>query len=252
MPELSFKLCFVIPVYNHGEFIAATVASLKSFGLPCILVDDGSEGSCAKVLKSLAEADSSVELLTLAVNGGKGAAVSAGLLQAAALGYSHALQIDADGQHNTADIPTLIQAAKDNPSALISGKPFYDASIPKARFYGRYLTHVWVWIETLSLDIKDSMCGFRVYPLKQTVDLLNNYKLGQRMDFDIEIMVRLYWQGLKIISVPTKVIYHDNGVSHFHTLKDNVRISRMHVLLVFGMLRRLPQLLKRNWQKTNE
>ena len=252
MHDPDFNLCFVIPVYNHGDFVSNTVASLKPFHHPCILVDDGSHSDCAQILQSLAEQESHIELVTLPHNGGKGAAVSAGLRKAALMGFTHALQIDADGQHNSNDIPALIQAAQKNPDALISGKPLYDASIPRARFYGRYLTHIWVWVETLSFKIKDSMCGFRVYPLAQSLKLLNSCKLGQRMDFDIEIMVRLYWQGLQVISIPTKVIYHDNGVSHFHALKDNLLITRMHIRLVFGMLRRFPKLLMRNMRNKTQ
>lgn len=238
--------CAVIPVYNHGDAVGAVVRAVRQHDLPCILVDDGSEPGCAAVLDQLAASDPHLTLVRLPENLGKGGAVMAGLRQAASLGYSHALQIDADGQHDSEDIPALLALAAAHPDTLISGRPVYDDSIPKGRLYGRYVTHVWVWINTLSLSIRDSMCGFRVYPLAATLKLLDQVSLGRRMDFDIEIMVRLYWQGTDILQMPTRVRYPADGISHFKGLLDNVLISRMHALLFFGMLLRLPLLL---WRK---
>jgi hypothetical protein len=126
---------------------------------------------------------------------------------------------------------------------VIYGVPIYDADVPRSRLYGRYLTHVWVWINTLSFDIRDSMCGFRVYPLPPTLALL---PLPPRMDFDVEVMVRLHWAGLKFQPILTQVVYPQGGLSHFRLWRDNARISWMHTRLFFGMLLRLPVLL---WRK---
>ena len=104
----------------------------------------------------------------------------------------------------------------------------------------------WVWINTLSRQIKDSMCGFRVYPLAPIIALDQRQKLGARMNFDIEVLVRLYWDGLKIINIRTPVSYPSDGVSHFRGLVDNFLISRMHTTLFFGMLLRLPLLIARH------
>lgn len=241
--------CFVIPIYNHHETIAATVAALLPYQLPLIIVDDGSDVATKQVLAQLAKQHSLIQLLTLAENGGKGAAVSAGLRHALAAGLSHALQIDADGQHDIQDIPTFWQLSAQQPLALISGAPLYDDSMPRSRRIGRRITHFWVHIETLSRDIKDSMLGLRVYPLATTVALLDRVKLGQRMDFDIEIMVRLYWQGVPVQFIPTKVVYPQGGRSHFNLLRDNWLISKMHTRLFFGMLWRAPVLLWRKWSQ---
>lgn len=244
------SVCAVIPVYNHGAAITGVVQDVRSNGLICILVDDGSAAACAAVLDQLAAADpENVVLLRLATNLGKGGAVKAGLRKALELGFSHALQIDADGQHDAMAIPEFLRQVSAQPAALISGYPVYDASVPKGRLYARYLTHVWVWINTLSLSIKDSMCGFRIYPLLPTVQLLDDASLGNRMDFDVEIMVRLYWRGMNIVSVPTRVSYPSDGISHFRVLLDNVLISRMHALLFLGMLLRSPMLLWRNCRR---
>ncbi|MGZ3158608.1 MAG: glycosyltransferase family 2 protein [Burkholderiaceae bacterium] len=241
-----FNPCIVIPVYNHEHAIAAVVDAILTLKIPCILVDDGSSQTCAQVLDDIAATHSGqVTLLRHPINRGKGGAVLTGIFHAASADFTHALQIDADGQHCVADIPLFIARAKDNPSAVIVGYPVYDQSVPLLRFYARYLTHVWVWINTLSLQIKDSMCGFRVYPVQSVLTLLQRYKIGERMNFDTDILVRLYWDGSQIINVPTRVGYPTDGVSHFRGWHDNVLISWMHTKLFFGMLLRLPQLLAR-------
>lgn len=241
------KVCAVIPVYNHGAAIGAVVRSVLNHGLPCLLVDDGSDAECAQVLTELASVHSEhVSLTRLPVNQGKGGAMMAGLRVALQQGYSHALQIDADGQHNTNDIPAFLDSSRLHPDRVICGCPVYDDSVPKGRLYGRYLTHVWVWINTLSFAIQDSMCGFRVYPLASTVALIDTTSIGRRMDFDVEILVRLYWRGMGIVNQPTRVSYPSDGVSHFRVWLDNVLISRMHAKLFLGMLLRLPSLI---WRK---
>ena len=242
------KCCAVVPVYNHEHAVGAVVAALRAHGLPVLMVDDGSRAECAAVLDRLAAADAGVTLLRRAQNGGKGAAVSDGLCAALEAGYTHALQIDADGQHDTADVPRFLAAAKATPDRAIIGCPVYDASVPKGRLYGRYATHVWVWINTLSFRIADSMCGFRVYPLDVVVPLLRRTRIGRRMDFDVEVLVRLDWAGLRICNLPTRVRYPEDGVSHFRPLADNLAISWMHTRLFFGMLPRMPRLLLRHFR----
>lgn len=238
------KPVVIIPVYNHEHAISAVVRQVRARGLPVLLVDDGSQPSCARVLDELA-AQQEVDLVRHAKNGGKGAAVMTGLKEAARLGYSHAVQIDADGQHALEDLPRFLKEAEAHPHAFVTGQPQYDETVPRGRLYGRYLTHVWVWINTLSLAIRDSMCGFRVYPLSETLPALVP-SIGKRMDFDPEIAVRLVWRGVPVINLPTAVRYPLDGVSHFDVLWDNVRISGMHARLFFGMLWRLPILL---WRK---
>ncbi|MFS1946677.1 glycosyltransferase family 2 protein [Vibrio lentus] len=247
LKESSYKACFLIPCFNHGATMPSVVSSLHHFELPIIIVDDGSELTTKQFLAPLAE-NSNVTLVTLEQNQGKGGAVKAGIKKAQQLGFSHAIQIDADGQHDLEALPALVEASQAKPQRLISGQPVYDDSVPKARLYGRYATHIWVWIETLSLSIKDSMCGFRAYPIDKTQTVLNKYDVGSRMDFDIEILVRLYWEGCDIDFVETRVIYPENGISHFDALWDNVKISWMHTRLFFGMLPRAPKLIARHFK----
>ncbi|HHS9877754.1 glycosyltransferase family 2 protein [Klebsiella aerogenes] len=253
---LDFSPCVLIPCYNHGAMMPRVLARLQPFGLPCIVVDDGSDSSTRQQLERLAAETANLTLIRLPQNAGKGAAVIRGLQAAAQAGFSHAVQVDADGQHAIEDIPQLLALAQAHPEALISGQPIYDDSIPRSRLYGRWITHVWVWIETLSLQLKDSMCGFRVYPVAPTLQLAQRVSLGQRMDFDTEVMVRLYWQGNTSYFVPTRVTYPPDGLSHFDALKDNCRISLMHTRLFLGMLPRIPSLLFRraspHWARQQE
>jgi glycosyltransferase involved in cell wall biosynthesis len=242
---MTFSPCIVVPVYDHGAGAAALVARLEPLGMPTILVNDGSAADCGSLLRALAARHPFVEVLEHDANLGKGAAVLTGLRDAHRRGFSHALQIDADGQHDSGDIPRLLALAARYPDAMITGRPIYDPSAPRARRWARYLTHVWVWVETLSFTIADSMCGFRVYPVPTVLAIADRVALGRRMDFDPEIAVRLHWEGVAILSVSTRVIYPEGGQSHFRLWLDNWLISRMHTRLVIGMLWRLPRLLRR-------
>ncbi len=232
------KACAVIPVYNHPDRLPAVVAALRQRTLPVILVDDGSNAATREVLDGLVSGDA-VECLHFSRNQGKGAAVLAGIEHAASRGFSHALQVDADGQHDLDDAPKLLALATEHPECLISGCPEYDDSVPAVRFYGRYLTHALVWLETLSFQLKDSMCGFRVYPVAPSMQLSRRVRIGKRMDFDTDIMVRLYWAGTDSLFVPTRVRYPEGGSSHFRMLRDNARMAWLHMRLVTGMALRL-------------
>lgn len=251
---MSLKPCLIIPCYNHSAPLAGVLAELEMLGLPCLLIDDGSEPGAAAALDELAETHKTwLSLLRHPRNLGKGAAVASGLRAALAQGFSHGIQVDADGQHDLADVPRLLAEAGRQPDALVSGRPLYDDSVPKGRLYGRYITHVWVWIETLSFTIEDSMCGFRVYPLAASCALLDDVRLGRRMDFDTEVMVRLHWRGVPMRFVPTRVIYPADGSSHFRLWRDNLDISWMHTRLVCRLLwdgvRKLPAIPARLWQQ---
>ena len=242
----SFDPCAVVPVYDHEHAVGGVVAGLRAAGLPCYLVDDGSAPRCAGRLDRIAALDPLVRLVRLPRNAGKGVAVTAGLRAAAADGRTHALQIDADGQHDGSDVGRFVDEARQFPAAIVCGRPVFDDSIPAARRYGRYLTHAMVWVNTLSLEIPDAMCGFRVYPLSPVLALLDRVAIGTHMDFDVEIMVRLHWAGVPMRWLETRVDYPSDGVSHFRPWSDNVRITAMHTRLFFGMLARLPMLLTRS------
>ena len=240
------KLALVVPFFDHEHAIRQTVAALKPFGLPLWLVDDGSDARCTPVLDALAASESSwLTLVRLPVNRGKGVAVLEGFAAANAAGCTHGLQIDADGQHAFADVPRIAELSRLHPAAIITGVPVFDASAPAARRIGRKLTTFWVRVNTLSMEIEDAMCGFRVYPLAPILALAARGSCGRRMEFDPEILVRAVWDGVPLVSMRTLVTYPIDGVSHFKMWRDNVRISWMHTRLFFGMLWRAPLLLAR-------
>lgn len=241
----GFAPCVVIPIYRHISTLPGVLAQLAPYDLPCILVNDG-DTDASEALRALARKHPCVIVEEHFPNRGKGVAVVRGLRRAQREGYSHALQVDADGQHDLGDVPKLLDAARRWPRALVTGVPVYDHSVPKSRLLGRYATHVWVWVETLSFVIRDSMCGFRVYPVAASLALADRVPPGARMDFDTDIMVRLYWRGVPVVSLPTAVRYPPGGISNFRLWRDNLRISWMHTRLVCGMLPRLPLLLWRN------
>jgi glycosyltransferase involved in cell wall biosynthesis len=237
--------CFLIPIYDHGSTICALVRSLVQYDLPIYIVDDGSHQATQAELLAIKRDYSLVRLSRLPANSGKGAAVMHGMRHARADGMTHALQIDADGQHDTRDVPRFLERGNARPEALLIGQPVFDASVPKARLYGRALTNFWVCVETLSLAIKDTQCGFRLYPLAPACALIEEVTFPHRMDFDIAIVVHLAWRGVPVENLPTRIAYPSGGVSHFDMVRDNLRISLIHTLLVLGMLLRLPRLLGR-------
>ncbi len=222
----------VIPTYDNPTTIEAVAHGVRARGLDVVVVDDGS-GPAAQGALARLEAEG-VRVLRRPANGGKGAAVKTGLRWALQAGYTHGLQVDADGQHSLGDLPRLVAASRDAPDALVLSVPRYDESAPRVRRVARRLAIFWVRVATL-LDrgrVTDPMCGYRVYPLPATVALLDGS--GDRMDFDPEIAVRLVWRGTPVVEVPTRVRYftaEEGGVSHYRALSDNVLVSVMYARL---------------------
>ena len=224
----------LIPHYRHPTTLPQVVAALRAAGLPVLVVDDGSGEEYRAAVEAVC--GEGVQAAFRPVNGGKGSAVKWGVKLAAEQGYSHVLQIDADAQHDFADIPRFVETARAQPQAVVCGRPVYDGSVPKARLYGRKITDFWNAVNTCSRDIKDGMCGFRIYPVAPFLDVVHHEKVGDRMDFDNEILIRLYWRGLPFVWLDTRIAYREEGISHFRLRADNWLISKMHTRLFFGML----------------
>lgn len=236
------RVCAVIPTFDNPDTIAAVVHAVRPLVDEVIVVDDGSAAPGRDAVAALAR-EGVAHAVVRAKNGGKGAAVKDGLREAEQRGFTHALQVDADGQHDLADAPALLEAAAEHPDALVLGAPQFDASAPKGRLVGRKITQWWTDLETGGKVIEDPMCGFRVYPLA----VANAVRVpANRMDFDIEIAVRIAWENVPVVNLPVRVRYPEGGVSHFQMVRDNIRISWMHSRLVmtrvfrrlFGWMRR--------------
>lgn len=220
---MTYKYGFLIPFYNHPARIGELVTKLKKHELPIIIVDDGSNEASKEVLNSL----EGVIIVTREQNGGKGAAMKDGFKFGLENSFSHLFQIDADSQHDLSVISEFLARSKSSPKKLICAAPVYDESAPKARVHGRKLTNFWIYINTLSLDIKDGMCGFRIYPVKELEEAIKKSKTN-RMEFDTEILVNAYRSGVEMEWIDIRVFYEKGGISHFKMLRDNALISLMH------------------------
>ena len=227
------KFAFLVPFYNHPQNIKALIAALKAYELPVIVVDDGSDEESKQILAEL-ERTEGILLLTRAQNGGKGIAMKDGFKFALERGFSHVLQIDADFQHDVALIGEFLRQSQAHPQSIVCANPIYGEDAPRSRVYGRKITNFWVAINTLSLGIKDAMCGFRVYPLEQLKKAAAKSKTN-RMEFDIEILVNAVRQGIDVRWIDTCVRYEKGGVSHFKMLRDNALISLMHAKCFFSL-----------------
>ncbi|MDR0720111.1 MAG: glycosyltransferase family 2 protein [Treponema sp.] len=242
-----FRAGLLIPVYNHGKTAFSITGTLSSLGLPIILVDDGS-GSETKAYLEKAAAFPGVVLLTLEKNTGKGGAVMAGMEKAGLMGLSHVLQIDADGQHDIAKAAFFLEESRKAPERIICGFPQYSGDAPGSRLAGRKISNFWAAVETLSGELNDVLCGFRVYPVLKSLEVIKKnarrlFPMDTRMGFDPEILVRLYWAGVRPLYFPVRVRYFPDGISHFHMVKDNIRLSLMFTRLFFGMVLRFPVLI---------
>lgn len=258
--------CLVIPHYRHVQPLLEMCAKLVDLkltvdlpepltdslpnSLPIYVVDDASPAADFDALAEGLTAHPQIELIKRPGNGGKGAAMMTGLNRAAADGYSHAISMDADGQHNIDDMSALIEQAELHPQAIIAGRPVFGDDIPASRLYGRMLTNTLVKAQTASSMIKDAMCGFRIYPLTEIRPLFSRIGYRTRMEFDVELLVRAHWAGIDIHSVDTRVVYPEHGASHFNMFADNVRLVAMHIILIVGGILRLPEKLVPRLKRT--
>jgi glycosyltransferase involved in cell wall biosynthesis len=238
----------LIPTYNTGGKVLQTVWDARRIWQPVWVVVDGSTDGTLEALQALAREDPDIRVLALARNQGKGAAILHGLRDAAAAGYTHAMTMDADGQHPSDKILEFMAASAANPEALILGLPVFDASAPRVRVHGRKLSNWCTDLETLGAGIGDSLYGFRVYPIAPLREIMEQQPWMRRYDFDAEAAVRLCWRGVRPINLAAPVRYfrpEEGGVSHFRYLRDNVLLTWMHVRLILEGLVRLPFLLAR-------
>ncbi len=245
MRSLAGTHLVLIPSFNTGPLLAATVRAALAAWTPVWVVIDGSTDGSADALAGLADA-ATLRVLVLAENRGKGAAVLHGLEAALTAGFTHALVMDADGQHPADRIPAFMAASAAAPDAMILGQPVFDASAPALRVRGRRISNWWAGLETLGAGIGDSLCGFRVYPIAPLVAVMRATPWMRRLDFDPEAAVRLCWRGARPIPLPAPVRYlrpDEGGVSHFRYVRDNALLTGMHIRLMFGFLLRLPVLL---------
>jgi len=238
----------VIPSYNTGAKLLETLRDARAVWNPVWVVVDGSTDGTGEAAVRLANADKGLRVICLTRNQGKGGAVLHGLEAAAQEGFSHALVMDADGQHPAASIPAFMAASQAAPEAMILGWPVFDTRAPRLRVFGRRISNGWANLETLWGGIGDSLCGFRVYPIAPLLAVMRSTSWMRGFDFDPEAAVRLCWRGVRPINLPAPIRYFrpdDGGVSHFHYLRDNLLLTLMHTRLMVTFLLRHGRLLLR-------
>jgi len=246
MSSASSTHLVLIPSYNPGRKVFETVRAARACWDPVWVVVDGSTDGSAEMLASMAAQDPGLRVLLQPKNRGKGAAVLHGLRAALALGFTHALTMDSDGQHPAERIAAFMAASSAAPAAMVLGEPHFDARAPRLRVNGRKVSNFWANVETLWMGIHDSLFGFRVYPIAPLVRVMRWQPWMRRFDFDVEAVVRLCWAGVRPINLGAKVEYFradEGGVSHFNYWRDNLLLTWMHARLFAEFLVRLPLLL---------
>lgn len=243
-----FHPLVLIPSFNTGPRLLATIEEALAQGFPVWVVIDGSTDGSAEPAKALARREPRLRVIVRPRNGGKGAAIATGVDDALAAGYSHALTMDADGQHPAQLIPSFLEAARQSPSALILGRPVFGPEAPLARLQGRKLSVALARLEILGRGIDDPLFGFRVYPLEPLARVFTATRWARRFDFDHEAAVRLVWLGTPAVNLPAPCRYlgkAEGGVSHFRYGRDNAVLVWLHTRLIVELLfRRWPRLLR--------
>jgi len=217
----------VIPVFNHGRQVRNVVEKALRIGPPVIVVDDGSTDNTPQILA----ATSGITVIHHQENRGKGASLLSGLTEASRIA-NWAITIDADGQHDPEDIPSLIEAIPEGQRPLVIGKRLgmESGNVPWTSLWGRRFSNFWVWA-SCGRWFSDSQSGFRVYPLPETLQFRSRTR---RYQFEVEILVLAVWSGLPIIEVPVSVLYGParERVSHFRPWQDFWRNTRTFSRLI--------------------
>lgn len=237
----------LIPSYNSGPKLEQTVRQALAAWSPVWVIVDGSTDGSDRFLDSLAQqSPDDLRILRHSPNAGKGNAILLGLRQAVSENFTHILSMDADGQHDPDSIAPFMATSAEHPNALILGKPQFDHTAPGERLFGHQIANFFARLQTLGGNVGDCLFGFRVYPARALLGVLNSTRFARRYDFDPESAIRLIWRGHPVINLPTPCRYFtpgEGGISHFNYLRDNLRLIGMFARLLIGFFLRLPLLI---------
>lgn len=242
-------MIFLIPYFNHPQSIGALVERLERYKIDILIIDDGSFGAGARALEHLQSTH--LKIIKKDKNEGKGSAVKLGFKIAREMGKKAVFQIDSDCQHDLNKIDIFLKASQNNPQALILANPVF-SNIPFARKYGRKISNFFVHLNTMSRQIKDCQCGFRIYPIALNLDSLSQ----NRMDFDIAVLIYAMRGGFELLFIDVEVQYRKNNVSHFKIM-DNVYIAKTHAhatlsLPIYAFKKIFLPTKTQVWHKRNE
>lgn len=236
-----FRCIVLVPSYNSGALLHRTVLAVLAVWADVVVVIDGSTDGSGQAVEDMLATHAGLHVLHLPRNGGKEEAVLHGAEWALQHGYTHVLTMDAEGQHPVAAVHDFVAAARCAPQAMVLGVPLFGPDAPALRVWGRKLSNILVQVETQGA-VRDCLFGFRVYPVQQMVAVLRESRFMRGFDFDPEVAVRMVWRGVPALNKPASVQYFgaaQGGISHFHYVRDNVRLFFMHLRLLFGWLRRV-------------
>jgi glycosyltransferase involved in cell wall biosynthesis len=223
----ELKACVLIPTYNNAATLTAVINGVAQYTHHIIVVNDGSTDNTRNILSSFPF----ITEVSYNKNRGKGHALRQGFLKAGELGYQFAISIDSDGQHFASDLPLFIEKLETEKEAIIIGaRNMEQSSVPGKSSFGNKFSNFWFKTET-GISCPDTQSGYRCYP----VYLFKGMKFFTRKyEFEIEVLVRAAWKGIKVISIPVKVFYapKEERVSHFRPFKDFTRISILNTVLV--------------------
>ncbi len=236
----------IVPTYNNEKTLGRVLDGVLSYTEDVIVVNDGSTDSTAQILAEYPM----VDVISRAKNGGKGLALRAGIKRARSRDFSYAITIDSDGQHYPDDIPSFVEHISQAQQSvlLIGSRNMAHDSVPRKSSFGNRFSNFWFWFET-GIKLTDTQSGFRAYPLTYIAKKFYTRKF----EFEIEIIVRAAWAGVKVANIPIRVLYDPfERVSHFRPFKDFTRISLLNTVLVFlTFFYILPRNFFRNFKKKN-
>ena len=225
---MTRRCAIVIPAYNHGRQLRDVLEKALRLGFPVFVGDDGSTDSTLQILTSF----SHVTVIRHEKNEGKGAAILSGFTSALKVA-DYAVTIDADGQHNPDDIPSLVRAVPEGERPLVVGKRagMGHVNVPWTSRWGRQFSNFWVWA-CCGKWLSDSQSGFRMYPLPETMRLGAR---SRRFQFEVEILVRAAWSGIPILEIPVQAVYGpaEERISHFRPFVDFMRNFGVFTKLIF-------------------
>lgn len=243
----------LLPSFNSGPLLTKTAVEVLDQWPHVWVVLDGSTDGSVEEVHDLASQNTRLRVVRLESNGGKGAAVLHAMRLAQQEGFRQALVMDADGQHPASQVPDFMELSKKYPHAMILGVPVFGEDAPPERVHGRRVGNFFAELETLWGGVRDSLFGFRLYPIEESLRVMSQTSHGRRFDFDTELAVRLFWEGVQPINRPVPVFYpprQEGGVSHFAYLRDNFLLVKTHTRLCLLLLPRLLHVwkLRQKWK----
>lgn len=223
----DYKCCIIVPTYNNARSLGDIIIQLQEYTSQIVVINDGSTDDTHQVCQAF----DSVEVLHLSKNKGKGYALRKGFELARNLGYDYAITIDSDGQHSPADVTQFIDKLEEQGDAIIVGaRDMRKEGVPGKSSFGNKFSNFWFHVET-DFSLPDTQSGYRLYPIKH---FSKTRFFTTRYEFEIEILVRAAWSGIKIVSIPIHTHYFPKSerMSHFRPFIDFTRASILNTFLV--------------------